>query len=1088
MTSPPHDLLLLATSLAQLKNQARVITLFSEGINTIFPGLGLRWADDAAPEQQNQVEVCTRNERFGFLVYAGETQPDELTRALIHNASQMLGVILENLRQEQLLLEQKQALEVLAEERARLAEKLEVRVAQRTADLEHANQSLDNSRLAALNMMEDALEARRHAEETAASLQREIAERQQAQETLSQERRLLRAVLDNLPVAVYVKDQQGRKTLSNRVDLDLIGLPETEVLGKTDAEVFPPEIAARFWADDQMVLNSGASVRNREELSLNRRQGKEFWQLTSKVPLYNTDGEVTGLVGIGLDITDRKRTEEVLRLRESYLTSIIENQPGLVWLKDAESRFLAVNRRFAKSCGLDRPELLAGKTDRDIWPAELAEQYRADDLAVIQAKTSVIVEEPICDGGVTKWFETFKNPVVDEKGEVIGTTGFARDVTDRKQAEAALRESETKFRAILENSVDAIGVLTMDRHVFVNPAYLQLFGYTSDGELIGRSILDLIAPEEYEKVIQNVHRDSEADTAPLFYETRGRRKDGTQFEMDVHVSNYALHDELYTLVILRDITERKRRERELEAIAALSAALRDAPGRADMLPVIVEQIVDLLNCVAVTVELLDPPTGETIVEAAHGLWQPLTGMHQPPDTGLNAVISQTQKPYHLHDFNETLPTAYPVWARQGIRDVVGAPLIAQEDLIGFIWIGRKANIDETEIGLLTSIADIAANALQRATLYEQTQQDAAELEQRVAARTAELARERERLRAILDTAGEGVVFTDLQGTIEYINPAMEQLTGYTLDEAQGQNSRLWQSGQTRRSVYTELWGMITQGRTWQGELINRRRDGTLYDAALTISPLTDPDRPIAGYVGVVRDITRQKELDRLKDQFVSNVSHELRTPLTNIILNLQLLERGSPDKRAQYQATLRREAERLKGMIEDLLDLSRLDRQTAPMQLAPLNLHELLGPLVADRMTQAAERGLTLEFLPTAPVAQVLAEASVLTQVVSNLLTNALNYTPAGGSVTVQTYPQRALAQNWITLTVRDSGPGIAAHELPHLFDRFYRGEVGRRAKAPGTGLGLAITKAILDQLGGRITVESQPGYGAAFTVWLKPA
>lgn len=229
-----------------------------------------------------------------------------------------------------------------------------------------------------------------------------------------------------------------------------------------------------------------------------------------------------------------------------------------------------------------------------------------------------------------------------------------------------------------------------------------------------------------------------------------------------------------------------------------------------------------------------------------------------------------------------------------------------------------------------------------------------------------------------------------------------------------------------------------------------------------------------------------KELDYAKDQFVSNVSHELRAPLANLKLYLSLLDRGRPEKRAEYMATLQREQARLDRMIEDLLDISRLDRQTVPVELASIDLHQLLGTLVADRATVAAERQLTLEFMPTAESPLALAEASMLTQVVSNLITNALNYTPAGGRVSVETHRQCAVEQDWLTVTVQDSGPGIAAYELPHLFERFYRGEVGRRAKAPGTGLGLAISREIMERLGGRITVESELGQGTTFTVWLR--
>jgi PAS domain S-box-containing protein len=161
---------------------------------------------------------------------------------------------------------------------------------------------------------------------------------------------------------------------------------------------------------------------------------------------------------ITTDISDLKSAGHKLMQRESYLSSIIENQPGLVWLKDTECRFLAVNKYFATACGLDLPELLVGKTDFDVWPLELAENYRKDDLEVISSGKSKVKEEPIREAAETRWFETFKTPVFGENGEIIGTTGFALDITDRKVAEneiiAAKEKAEESDRlktAFLQN-------------------------------------------------------------------------------------------------------------------------------------------------------------------------------------------------------------------------------------------------------------------------------------------------------------------------------------------------------------------------------------------------------------------------------------------------------------------------------------------------------------------------------------------------------------------------------------------------------------------------------------------------------------
>ena len=270
--------------------------------------------------------------------------------------------------------------------------------------------------------------------------------------------------------------------------------------------------------------------------------------------------------------------------------------------------------------------------------------------------------------------------------------------------------------------------------------------------------------------------------------------------------------------------------------------------------------------------------------------------------------------------------------------------------------------------------------------------------------------------------------------------------------------------------------------------VNRRKDGAFYDAALTIAPVYGIDSKISGYVGVQRDISQQKELDRLKDEFVSNVSHELRTPIANVKLYISLLTRGKPEKYEDYLQTLRREAARLEKLIEDLLDLSRLDLGKTPVALEPTEVGQLAAQLITDRTALAASRDLLIDYRTTGPLPFAQADPAMLGQVISNLLTNAINYTPAGGAITVTTTPQRRDDQNWITITVQDTGPGIAKKDFPHLFERFYRGETGRKSGAPGTGLGLAISAQIMNKLGGLITLDSQLGEGASFTLWLKSA
>jgi PAS domain S-box-containing protein len=179
------------------------------------------------------------------------------------------------------------------------------------------------------------------------------------------------------------------------------------------------------------------------ECRLKHKDGHWVWvNDRGKVVSWTDDGKPLMMFGTHADITDRKKAEETRKRQVMYLETIIENQPGLVWLKDAESRFLAVNKAFAVSCGRETPARVVGLSDLEVWPKALADKYRADDAEVMASRAPKIVEELIADQGENRWFETFKSPIRDDKGAVVGTTGYARDITGRKQLEENLQKSQ----------------------------------------------------------------------------------------------------------------------------------------------------------------------------------------------------------------------------------------------------------------------------------------------------------------------------------------------------------------------------------------------------------------------------------------------------------------------------------------------------------------------------------------------------------------------------------------------------------------------------------------------------------------------
>lgn len=225
---------------------------------------------------------------------------------------------------------------------------------------------------------------------------------------------------------------------------------------------------------------------------------------------------------------------------------------------------------------------------------------------------------------------------------------------------------------------------------------------------------------------------------------------------------------------------------------------------------------------------------------------------------------------------------------------------------------------------------------------------------------------------------------------------------------------------------------------------------------------------------------RLQELDKLKSKFVSDVSHELRTPVTNLMMYIDLLEKGKADRQAHYITVLRREVNRLSGLVESILDLSRLELNQRNIALGPVNLNAVVEQVLVAHQPRFETTGLRLETELDAELPMVRGDASQLAQVVTNLVSNAVNYTQTG-YVRVMTRHIGEMRQ--VLLLIEDSGIGIDPEDIPHLFERFYRGQ--RISHIPGSGLGLGIVKEIVDIHQGKIGVDSEVGKGSRFRIWL---
>jgi len=454
-------------------------------------------------------------------------------------------------------------------------------------------------------------------------------------------------------------------------------------------------------------------------------------------------------------------------------------------------------------------------------------------------------------------------------------------------------------------------------------------------------------------------------------------------------------------------------------------------------------------------EIKSVKNGPTLLLSTPTLQQMLT-------TGQPILIGDTQQNANWKKLEQSF------W----IRSYAAAPLQIREQIIGFLNVNSREPefFNNESLHRLQVFASHAAAALHNARIYEGLQNYSLELEDRVRKRTSELSRSRDRIVAILESAPDAVFVLDSNKNLLQSNQA---------------GTFLYQQTKDGKSV---LFGQELMSRLKTGQPPDEQAvvdvNGRIYQALSSPLQLSDEE---AGMVVVFRDVTRFQELNRMKTQFVSDVSHELRTPLANLSLFLDLLaSEQDGSKREKYQATLRRETTRLTELIEDLLTISRLESNRIVFSIKEVEIVNLIRNLVEDRLPMARQHNLDLSVDSSPEELFAMVDPRLLTQILSNILTNALNYTPAGGKVWLAASEHHEAETNWITISISDNGYGISAEEQPNIFDRFYRGAAGRNTSLPGTGLGLAISQEIIKRMEGKITVESEPGAGSTFTVWIK--
>lgn len=682
-----------------------------------------------------------------------------------------------------------------------------------------------------------------------------------------------------------------------------------------------------------------------------------------------------------------------------------------------------------------------------------------------------------------RWSSCRYRPMRAADGSVVGVVTVFREITPLREAQSQAQELGERYRALVETAWD--GIVSSDgegRIAYVNPAAERMFGYSSD-ELRGRPFTALL-PERvqeraaFERALRAAGSPVTGHALPL----TGLTNDGREFPMDATLAAGRGEGPSQFTVILRDVTERKRAEGalrtqvdRLQILNELTLTVGRAERIEDVYRAALSGLQGAVQADRASILLFD---GDGVIRFK--AWTRLSAEYRAAVEGHSPWPRDAKdpRPIIVSDVYESADwSAYrPVFEREGIRALAFLPLVQQGVLLGkcMVYYDEPHVFTEEEVQTALAVAGHVSFAIDRK-------------QNRAALRDAD-----ENLRIVMDASPVFITYVDADGRFQYVNRRFAQLLGRTRDEILGRRVPEVMGPDLYATVAPHLASAF-EGQPSAFDLTLDVADGVRHLSA-QYEPNRGPDGELRGVLGVIADITERKqheeelrtanerlqELDRLKTHFLNAVSHEMRTPLTPIQLQLDVLGAAttSPEGRRRAVEILDRNVRRLTRLVQEMVDVSKLQAGRFLVERAPVDLHRVVLEAFESYQEPARRAGVDLRLRSHGPL-PVEADAQRLAQVLSNLLSNALKFTPAARSIELSTDARRGE----LIVCVRDEGVGLTEEQIGRLFQPFTQVHNAGEASRSGTGLGLYLSKGMVEAHGGRMWVESDgPDKGAAFS------
>ncbi|MEH1916379.1 PAS domain-containing protein [Nostoc sp.] len=896
-----------------------------------------------------------------------------------------------------------------------------------------------------------------------AGIDLDITERKRSAETLRESEERFRQLAENIDAVFWIKEvSENRVSYVSPAYKKLWGLNPQELYQGQQAWVdrIHPEDRE---STDRAFHEKAVAGQFDEEYRIILPNGSIRWVHDRCFPLRDETGEIYRFAGIAEDISDRKQVEQSLRDSEERLQMALEGSGGGLWDWNIVTNEDYLSSRWLEMLGYEQGELPGHfnswerliHPDDKVWVMERLNAHLQDDSVSYKFEYRMLTKS-----GEWKWIANHGKVVLrDQQGNPLRMAGIHFDISDRKQAELDLRQSEEFKNRILDSSSDCIKVLSLDgRLLYMNTGGLCLMEIDDLNPYLNIEWLCLWE-DGYRQQAEQALAAAKIGEVSIFRGYCPTVK-GTPKWWEVVVSPIldASGQLERILLISRDITERKKTElllQENEARLKLAyKATRSGVWDWDITrnsTHISEEYCNLFG--------LDPTTEEVSFE------QLLSLLYPDDRTFANEIVSRT-----IQQQQEYYETDYRIVHPDGIR-----------------WLAARAKV----------FYDAAGNAV-RMLGNVQDITDRKQVED-------ELRQSEERYRYLAEAIPQLVWTCDASGSCDYANQRLCDYTGLSFEQILG---RGWISAVHPDDIQAaqSLWNnTVDCGSSYRHEYRFKRASDHSYRWHLVLGmPLKDQRGQVVKWFGTCTDIHDQKELEvernrilaqeqaaraeaeranRIKDEFLAVLSHELRSPLNPILGWTKLLQtrKFNETKTAEALATIERNAKLQTQLIDDLLDVAKILRGKLSIDASPVNLASVIESAIDTVSTAAIAKSIALH--PVLPnIGQVSGDSNRLQQIVWNLLSNAIKFTPNGGRVEIRLQP----LDNQAEIIVSDTGKGINPEFLPYIFESFRQEDVSVTRKYGGLGLGLAIVRQLVEAHGGTIMADSAgEGLGATFTVQL---